>query len=127
MDLRPAALLRIAQAADERDDVQTELALGQDQRALLLWTIGLVVLGTGVVLAGPDDLGEGHRSFQGSHGAMAVVGDPEGTVTDPAALAARFEATVRGGVRTTGSSDHGEALLREEDSLPYQLELSSSS
>jgi hypothetical protein len=53
-----------------------------------------------------------------------MIGNPEGNVTEPAVLMARFEAAVGEESRALQSSGHGEALLLGEDSCPASFCLS---
>src|SRR5947209_6847726 len=121
MDLRDTAVLGVAQATHQGNDVETELTLGQNEGSFLLRTIRLVEPGAVPIPAGSDHEGEGHQTLEGGDGAMAVVGHPERTITQPAASVLRLKEAVGGGNGTRVTAWHGEALLLRRDARPYQL------
>jgi hypothetical protein len=54
MNFGHTAVLRMAQRADQGDDIEAKLVLGQCQPSFCLWPIGLLKLGTGWSDATPD-------------------------------------------------------------------------
>jgi hypothetical protein len=53
-NVRNTAVLRIAQRAHPRDDIQAKLVLGQGEPSLFFGSVGTVELWTGAVEAAPD-------------------------------------------------------------------------
>ena len=70
-------MLGVAQSANQGDDVQAELALGQRESALLLGSARLVVELAILVDAAADHQPQSHQPRERGDGASVVVGDPQ--------------------------------------------------
>jgi hypothetical protein len=75
MDLGHGAVVAVAQRAHERDDVETELVLGESQSSLGLGSVGLMVARTVRDLAAPHLQAHTHRAGQRYQGAAVLVAD----------------------------------------------------
>mgnify|MGYP001025589054 CR=1 FL=1 len=75
MDLGHGAVVAVAQRAHERDDVETELVLGESQSSLGLGSVGLMVARTVLGLAAPHLQAHTHRAGQRHQGAAVLVAD----------------------------------------------------
>src|SRR5262249_16697690 len=78
MDLGEAGVLRVPQGADQGDDVQSELVVGQGEPAFGLGSIGATVAGASDVMAPADVQGQASDAVQSGDGASVVVIDPQG-------------------------------------------------
>jgi hypothetical protein len=76
MQLRHAAALAVAQAADQGDDSEAELAVRQRPGALFLRSLGLVVAGARRIGAAADAQYEPAEARQRHDGPGVVIGDP---------------------------------------------------
>jgi hypothetical protein len=76
MDLRNAAVLAIAQAADQRDHVQTELMLGQRQGGFRLRSPSSVIVPTAPVFTAPDLQPQANQTPQRHDQTPVAVADP---------------------------------------------------
>jgi hypothetical protein len=77
MDLRDASVLGMAEGADEGDDVEAELVLGEGEAALLLGAEGNMVAGAVGPATTPDLESEPDRTVEGGDRALGLVGGPE--------------------------------------------------
>ncbi len=107
MDLGDAAVLGIAEVADQGDDVEAELMMGQGIVGFRLGTVGLVEAWAGGVGAAPDEEDQADGALQGGDGAAGFVSIPEGVA---ARRAAPGQGGQPGGVLRPwpGSGTHGE-------------------
>ena len=71
-------MLGVAEAADQREDVEAELVVGQGEVGLGLGPVGRVVARAGEVGAAPDLEGEPQDPIEGGDGAVVGVVRPEG-------------------------------------------------
>ena len=78
MDFQDAAMLTVAQGADERDDVKPKFAVGQGPPAFLFGANRLTVVRTLPVMATADAQGEAADIVEGGDGPSRVVASPEG-------------------------------------------------
>ena len=75
MDLRHAAMLTVAQGANQRDHVEAELMLRQHDRALRFRPVGPVVVDAASMLAATNLQPQAHQPSQGRHRAAVLVAD----------------------------------------------------
>ena len=78
VDLGDAAVFGVAEAADEGDDVEAELVLGQGVEALGFGAVGLAVAAAVGVVAAADVQEQADQSSEGGDGASVAVVGPEG-------------------------------------------------
>jgi hypothetical protein len=76
VDFRHAAMLAVAQGADQGDHIEPKLMLRQRQGALGLRPPRLVVAPAGSVLAAPDLQAQADQAAQRHHGPAVGVADP---------------------------------------------------
>src|SRR5712691_2954370 len=76
IDVRQTAVLRVAQGANPRDDIEATLVLGEGQAALGFRTVGTAARRTGAVETAPDLEGERHHVVQGRDRARVMIGRP---------------------------------------------------
>jgi hypothetical protein len=74
MDFRHTAVLGMAQRADQGDDIEAKLVLGERQPPLGLGPLGLLKLGTGWGDTAPDCEREASHIGQGRDRAIVVRG-----------------------------------------------------
>ena len=77
VDLGDAAVLGMPQGADQGDDVEAELVLGQGVAALLLGSERDVMAGAAGIATAADLEAEPDGAVEGGDGALADVGGPE--------------------------------------------------
>ena len=77
VDLGDAAVLGVAEAADQGQDVEAELVVGQGEVGLGLGAVGPVVAGAVGVGAAADAQGEADDAVEGGDGAVFAVGGPK--------------------------------------------------
>ena len=77
VDLGDAAVLGVAEASDQGDDVEAELVVGQGEVGLGLGAVGAVVAGAVGVGTAADAQGEARDGVEGGDGAVVGVGGPE--------------------------------------------------
>jgi hypothetical protein len=78
MDFGDAAMLAIAQGADQGNHVKAELVMRECPRALLFRTIRALEAGAGWIVTVNHGEGEARDTLEGGDGAASVVGDPQG-------------------------------------------------
>ena len=69
-------MLAIAQGANERNDVEPELVMGQSPAAFGLGPVRFVIARALGVMAADDGQGEAANVVQGRDGALVLVDDP---------------------------------------------------
>ena len=84
MDLGDAAVFGVAEAADQGEDVEAELVVGQGEVGLGLGAVGPVEAATGRVGAAADVQGQAGDGVQGGDGAEVGVVGPEPVLADGA-------------------------------------------
>jgi hypothetical protein len=98
VDLRHAAMLGVAQDANQRDDVKAELALRQSEGAFLLQLVRVAIgLALGICAAA-DDQPQSHQPIERSDGSEAVVGKPQPPGASMANFVKRLEPDLGGGL-----------------------------
>jgi len=100
VDLRDAAMLGVAQSANQSYDVQSKLALGQRESAFLLGPLRLTVDLALRVHAATHHQPQTHQPFEGGDGAGVVVSDPQLPLAPSTAITERFEPDLGGGFGT---------------------------
>ena len=106
MDLRDAAVLGMAQATDQGDDVEAELGFGQGEPPLLLGP-ERGPESRAVGFATPADLdAEAEDAVEGDDGAAVLVGGPERPVAAGAAAGRGGQLQLTGRLRPGGPSGH---------------------
>src|SRR5579859_286671 len=109
VDLRHAALLTVAEAPNQRDDIEAELRLRQDPGPELFGPIGVVVQRTGLVRAAPHAQRQPPHAVQSYDPPPFGVGDPQPLPADGTALALGRQhplALLRHRRRTTPTPSH---------------------
>src|SRR5439155_789216 len=91
VDLRHAAVLAVAQRADQRDDVQAELAVRVGPGALFFWAEGPMVAGAARARAAADREREALETSQRGDGPDLAIRHPERAVALPAVPLAQLE------------------------------------
>jgi hypothetical protein len=81
MDLGDAAVFPVAEVADQGDDVEAELMLGQGIAAFGFGSVGLAVASTVGVVTASDVQKEAEESGEGSDGASVAVVGPQTLAT----------------------------------------------
>jgi hypothetical protein len=76
VDLRDAAVLGVAEGADQGDDVEAELVLRQGEAVLLLGAEADPVSGAGGLAAAADLQAQADDPVEGSDGPLGLVGRP---------------------------------------------------
>src|ERR1700739_2680948 len=77
VDLGNAAVLAVAEVADQRDDIEAKFVLGQGVVALGFGSVGFAVAWTVGVMASSDVKGESEQSGEGGDGASVLVVGPQ--------------------------------------------------
>src|SRR5262249_56134173 len=81
MDSRDTVMVGIALGADEGEDIEAKLVLGQGQASFGFGPVRLPHLRTRRIKAAPHLEGEPQDRLQGGDGAVVVVGGPHGVTT----------------------------------------------
>jgi hypothetical protein len=106
MDLRDAAVLGHPELADEGEDVQAELAVGQGPRPLGLGAVRPVVPRARRPDAAADAEGQPVDPGEGRDGAAVVVGHVRGAPAVRTAVAARLQEPMLRGGGAAGAARH---------------------
>src|SRR4051794_29100349 len=99
MDVREAAVLRLAQRPHPSNDSQATLVLGQGEPSLFFRTVGTAELGTEAVEAAPNLACEMYHLVQGGEGTIVMIGGPHRLATEQARTPERLEGAGRCGER----------------------------
>jgi hypothetical protein len=91
VDLGHALVLAVAPGADQGDDVEAELVLRQDERALGLRPAGPAAAHTARVLAAADPQPQADQARERGHGAPVIVAVAQPAAAGRAALVNRLE------------------------------------
>ena len=97
VDLGDAAVLGVAEHADQGDDVEAEFVLGQGEAPLLLGPEAGLVAGALGIAAAADLEPEPDEALQGHDGPLGLVGRPERPATGGAVPRVRGSSMVRSG------------------------------
>ena len=111
MDLGDAAVLGVAEAADQGDDVEAELVVGQGEVGFGLGAVGAVVARAGGVGAAADAQRQAGDGVEGRHGAVVGVVDGEALAALGAVGGDRLQRLGAGRARTGSGAWHGRNLL----------------
>jgi hypothetical protein len=118
MNLRHAAMLAVPQGADEGDDVEAELVLGQGQAAFALGPVGAEMAVTGAVMAAADGQVQAGAAGEGNEGAVVGVVQPHALTAGGAVLPLGREILEDSGLGSARRLGHRIALLGWTQSLP---------
>ena len=107
VNLGYATVLDVTQVANEGNDIESELVMGQGKMGFRLGSVGLVKAGTQGIRASPDMENKLHDTIQGGDGEIIFVRVPERVSTCRAMGGQGSE--IQGVLRTwTWSRAHGE-------------------
>ena len=110
MHVRNTTMLRLAQRAHPRDDIQAKLVLGQSQPSFFFWAVGAAELWTGPVETAPAVQGEMHHVCQGRARTLGMLGGPHRLTAEGAMTPKRLEGAGCCGSRTRRRTCHGESF-----------------
>lgn len=106
MHLRHTLVLAVAQRANERDDIQSELAVRQRVAAFRLGAIGSMVAVTSRVATPADGEGQADEAVERLDGAVVVVGHPHRRTAAPTLIVTGVEGAASGRFRPSGCAGH---------------------
>src|SRR6266446_135900 len=88
---KPVGVLRVAQRADPRDDIEAKRMLGEGQPPLGFGAVRAPERRTGAVKTTPNVEGEMHHVFQSGDGAIVMIGRPHRRTAAGAMTPTRLE------------------------------------
>jgi len=106
MHFWPAAVLTKTPVADQRNHIQTKLAMGQRPTSFLLWSVGDMVAWAVWLVASSDNQGQVPYSIESDDFPMGVVIHPERLTTLLAGCSQRRQGSLFGCFRAWSSSSH---------------------
>ena len=106
VDFGHAAMLSIAQPADERDDIEAEFAMWERPGTFFLRAIGLMKAGAGGGDAAADVERQAVDPRQGGNGALRIVDGPKRSLALGAASTHRLEQLLMSRGRATSAARH---------------------
>src|SRR5262249_40889406 len=118
MNLRDAAMPGVPQGADEGDDVEAKLVLGQGEAALALGAVGAEVAWALLVMAAADSQVQARAAGQLAEGGVVGVVQPHALATSGAILPLRGQVLENRGLGSARRLGHRIALLGWTQSLP---------
>lgn len=110
MDLGHAAVVGVAQRADQGDDVEAELPMRQRHGRFLLRSIRAMIQGAGRPHAAPHGEGHAAHALDGRDGPCDVVEHPQGMATGPALSMVGNQMALHGRGRTVLTTGHSGLL-----------------
>jgi hypothetical protein len=111
VDLGDAAVLGVAEATDEGDDIEAELVVGQGEVGFGLGSVRAMVAGASGVGAASDLEGKSGDGVEGGDGAVIGVVNGEALTALGAQGSDRFQGVGVGRARAASGAWHGFNLL----------------